>query len=200
MKAIRRIVPLLLVIFCFSGCGGKEAGGVEEAMAFRARLLASQGCTFTGNITADYGDRSCSFTVDCQTDKDGNLQFTVGAPETIAGISGRVEAQGGKLTFDDVALDFGILADGQVSPVTCPYFMVRAWREAYLSSAGQTEDGLRVTFSTSYDAAPMTAELWLKGGVPVFGEMSYAGRRILSMEIQNFTYLGTEGTKENPVA
>lgn len=189
MKVLRRLIPLCLVMVLLSGCGGKETAGVKEAMAFRTSLLAAQGYSFSGNITADYGDRSCGFSVDCRGDRQGNLFFTVTAPETIAGISGQIDGQGGKLTFDDTALDFGLLADGQVSPVTCPYFMTEAWRNAYLSSAGQTEDGLRVTFDTSFDAAGMTVDLWLLEGTPVFCELGYAGRRILSMEILNFRLL-----------
>lgn len=189
MKAIRRLVPFILVLVLLSGCGGKESDSVGEAMAFRTKLLSAKGCAFTGEITADYGDRNYSFTVECEGDQDGNLRFSVTAPETIAGISGQVEAQGGKLTFDDTALDFGLLADGQVSPVTCPYFMVDAWRRAYLSAAGQTEDGLRITFDSSIDASPLSVDLWLREGVPAFCELAYAGRRILSMEIRNFRFL-----------
>lgn len=195
MKAVRRLIPFFFVLVFLSGCGGKESGSVGEAMAFRTKLLSAQGCAFTGAITADYGDRSYSFTVDCEGDKDGNLDFSVTAPETIAGISGRVEAQGGKLTFDDTALDFGLLADGQVSPVTCPYFMVDAWRQAYLAAAGQTEDGLRVTFDTSFDASPLSVDLWLQDGMPTFCELAYDGRRILSMEIQNFRFLTASVTE-----
>ena len=188
MKAIRRLIPFFMALLLLTGCGAQR-GDLKEALAFRTKLLSGQGCAFTGDITADYGDRSYSFTVDCETDKDGTLRFSVTAPETIAGLSGLVEGQGGKLTFDDTALDFGLLADGQVSPVTCPYFMVDAWREAYLSAAGQTEDGLRITFDTSFDAAPLSVDLWLREGTPVFCELGYGGRRILSMEIRDFRYL-----------
>ena len=188
MKAIRRLIPFILVLLLLTGCGGQK-GDLGEALAFRTKLLSARGCAFTGDITADYGDRSYSFTVDCEADQDGNLRFSVTAPETIAGISGQVEAQGGKLTFDDTALDFGLLADGQVSPVTCPYFMVDAWRQAYLSAAGQTEDGLRITFDTSFDGLPLSVDLWLREETPVFCELGYAGRRVLSMEIRSFQYL-----------
>lgn len=200
MKVLRRLIPLCLAAVLLSGCGGKESEKVGEAVAFRTKLLGAPGWAFTGEITADYGDRTYTFTVDCRGDKSGGLDFSVTAPETIAGISGRIGAQGGKLTFDGTALDFGLLADGQVSPVTCPYFMTEAWRSAYLSSAGQTEDGLRITFDTSVEEEPMTVDLWLREGTPVFCELGYKGRRILSMEIRDFQFLTEPVAEPSPGA
>lgn len=196
MKFLRRILPLFAALLLLSGCGQETDSELDQAVNFRTRLLGTAGCGFSAEITADYGDRCYTFSMDCQSDKDGTVFFTVTAPENIAGISGTVESGGGKLTFDDTALDFGILADGQVSPVTCPYMMVKTWRSGYISSAGQTEDGLAITFDSSFAEEPLTVELWLNdGGLPKYGEISYAGRRILSAKLTNFTFLSENGTE-----
>lgn len=189
MKTLRRIVPVLLLFALLSGCG-REDTGLDRAMSFRQKLLSASGCSFSGEITADYGDRLYTFSTDCQGGRDGALRFTVTAPETIAGISGCLEPEGGKLTFDETALDFGLLADGQVSPVSCTYFMLTAWRTGYISAAGDTEDGLQITFDLSFQEQPLTAELWLdQEGNPAYGEIAYAGRRILSAAYSNFIFL-----------
>lgn len=112
------------------------------------------------------------------------------SPESLEGISGEIEAEGGKLTFDDTALDFGLLADGQVSPVTCTYMMLKTWRSGYISSAGETEEGLRITFDSSFAEKPLTVDLWLDGtGIPVWGEITFSDRKILTAEIKNFMFL-----------
>lgn len=189
MKNLRRIAPVFMLLLLLSGCG-KEDSCLDEAMSFRQRLLSASGCTFSTEITADYGDRLYTFSTDCQGGKDGTLNFTVTAPETIAGISGTLEPEGGKLTFDDTAVDFGLLADSQISPVSCTYFMLTAWRTGYISAAGNTEDGLQITFDLSFQEEPLTADLWLnQEGIPTYGEIAYRGRRILSASFENFVFL-----------
>ena len=54
--------------------------------------------------------------MDCQCDSQGDLTFAVTAPETITGITGKVSDAGGKLTFDDTALQFDLMAEEQVTP------------------------------------------------------------------------------------
>lgn len=193
MKAFRRIVPVLLTLFLLSGCGRADSC-LDEAMSFRQKLLSASGCTFSSEITADYGDRLYTFSTDCQVSHDGTLQFTVTAPETIAGISGSLEPEGGKLTFDDTAVDFGLLADSQISPVSCTYFMLTAWRTGYISAAGDTDSGLQITFDLSFQEEPLTADLWLnQEGNPAYGEIAYRGRRILSTSFENFIFLSDTG-------
>ena len=101
---------------------------MDDALAFRSALVGAGGCSFLGEITADYGDEAYTFTAACTTDDTGALSFSLTAPETIAGISGTVQSRGGKLTFDSTALAFGLLADGKVSPATAPYVVAESWR------------------------------------------------------------------------
>lgn len=182
------LVLPVLVILC--GCGKAAESHMEEALAFRAALQGAGGCSFRGEITADYGDTVYTFTVACTTEEDGALSFTVEAPETIAGITGTVEADGGKLTFAGTALAFDLLADGKVSPVTAPYVVAESWRTGYITAAGQEEQSLRMTVDTSFEEKPLTVDTWLDGekGVPVFSEVCYNGQRILTLTIWDFQY------------
>ena len=195
MKRFRLLCPVLLILLLLSGCAEGGSGSLDKALEFRTRLLSAEGGTFSARITADYTDRVYTFVTDCQWDKDGSLSFTVTEPETLAGITGMFESGDGKLTFDGTALDFGILADGQVSPVSCTYVMLTAWRTGYISSAGQTEDGLRITFDSGMEEQPLTVDLWLdEAGLPKYGEITYAGRRILSAELENMVLASDPGT------
>ncbi len=185
-----KIWLLLPVLVLLTGCGEKASGQLETAMNFRSTLLAANGCSFTGKITADYGNHVWEFTVDCDTDGEGNLTFEVVEPEAIAGITGTVEARGGALTFDGKALGFGLLAENRVSPASCPYMVARSWCTGFISSAGCDDSGLRMTVETTFEECPLTVDTWLdpEKGVPIFSEVCYNRERILWMSISEFEF------------
>ena len=156
-----------------SGCGAGE-GNLERAMELRARLLGCTNCTFDAAITADYGDEVHTFAMNCTGDKNGSLQFTVTAPETIAGITGKFEGQKGMLTFDEFALEFPRLTDDQITPVSGPWILLRTLMGGYLTSCGPDD--------------ALVLDIWLSAeNTPIRAEILYDGRRIVTMDIENFT-------------
>lgn len=183
---MKKAVGLLLLVFLLSGCSGASKE-IERGMALRSRLLKAATCSFDTQITADYGDKTYQFSMACQGDDQGNLTFTVTAPETIAGITGKVTNQGGALTFDDVALQFDLMADDQVTPVSAPWILLKTLRSGYLTAAGTEEDQLHLTIDDSYEDDALTLDIWLDGeDVPIRAEILYDGRRILSLTVVNF--------------
>lgn len=182
---MKKVSGLMLVFVLLTGCTGKDAE-LERAMNLRTKLLVSS-CTFDAKITADYGDEIYTFSVSCEGDSQGNLAFEVVEPETIAGITGVIANEGGKLTFDDTALTFPLLADGQVTPVSAPWLLLKTLRGGYLTAAGMEEDLLRLTIDDSYDDDALQLDIWLDGDDrPVRADILYDGRRILAMEVNNF--------------
>ena len=109
------------------------------------------------------------------------------APETIEGITGRFKGKEGALTFDDTALAFPLLVDGQVTPVSGPWIFLKTLLGGYLTACGQEEEYLHLTIDDSYEEDALQLEVWLNGSdVPVQAEIVYDGRRILTMKIENF--------------
>ncbi len=162
---------------------------MQRAMEFRSVLL-SKSVAFDVVITADYGDKTYSFGASCQADSQGTLTFTVTAPETIAGITGTISKTGGKLTFDDKALAFPMLADGQVTPVSGPWILMNTLRSGYLTSCCKEGDGLRLSIDDSYQDDALHLDIWLNAdNNPVRGEILWQGRRIVSMDVKNFHFL-----------
>lgn len=162
---------------------------MDRAMALRAKLLASS-VSFDAEITADYGDEVHIFSVYCEGDSRGNLGFRVTAPETIADITGRIEEGQGKLTFQDTALAFPLLAEDQLSPVSAPWIFYKTLRSGYLTAAGMEEGLLRLTIDDSYEEDALTVDIWLdEQDLPIRAEILYDGRRILAMTIENFQIL-----------
>ena len=176
-----------LMFFLLSGCSAGE-GNLDRAMGLRADLLACGECSFDAVITADYGDELYEFSMNCVGRSNGDLAFTVTAPESIAGITGEFAGQKGLLTFDGFALEFPRLTDDQITPVSGPWILLRTLQGGYLTACGTEGDLLRVTVNDSYEEDALTLDVWLdRGNAPIRGEILYDGRRIVTMDIENFT-------------
>ena len=182
---MKRMAALVLILVTLTGCANAHSQ-IDRAMELRSRLLRS-GCGFTAVVTADYGDKLHTFTLECVGDAQGNLGFTVVEPESISGITGTVTQEGGKLTFDGDALQFPLLADGQVTPVSAPWLLLKTLRGGYLTSAGEDGDLLRVTIDDSYEDDALQLDIWLDSeDNPVQADVVYDGKRILSIAVSNF--------------
>lgn len=185
---MKRIFAVVLVLLLLSGCGFDNPG-LDRMMTLRARLLASS-CSFDAVITADYGDKTYSFTLACQGDSSGNVQFEVMQPESIAGITGVIRNEGGFLTFDNAALAFELLADDQLSPVSSPWILLRTLRGGYVTACGENETGLQLSIDDSYEEDALHLQIQLSSAdIPVFAEILYNGRRIIAMQVENFQIL-----------
>ena len=171
-----------------SGCSG-ENRDMERCMALREKMLVT-GCSFRGTVTADFGDSVYSFTLDCSGDSEGNLSFSVLSPEEISGIGGTIRAGKGKLEYLDTVLAFPLLADGELSPVSAPWILLTALRSGYLASCGKEGDMLRLTVHDSYAEDALCLDVWLDGNnVPKRAEFLWQGRRVLSMELEDFRFV-----------
>lgn len=186
---MKKVLSFLMVVLLCSGCKG-ENQELERMMAFRASLLSGMGCSFQAVITADYQDELYRFTLDCSCDEQGTLRFTVLEPETISGISGVISGEGGKLTFDnEVALTFEMLADGQVTPVTAPWLLVKTLRGGYVTSCATEDSMMRISIDDTYENDALRLDVWFSDDLPKHAEILWADRRILSLEVTNFEIL-----------
>lgn len=186
---MKRFFCLLLCLCLLAGCSTHDSS-LQRGVDLRERILTGNGCHFTLEITADFGDSIYTFCLDCEADKQGNISFCVDAPESIQGISGKIDAMGGKLTFDDKVLAFSLLADGEVSPVSAPWLFLKTLRSGYLTSAGMDGDLLRLTIDDSYEEDALQLDIWVdKTELPIYAEVIWQGRRVLSMSVQDFSIL-----------
>lgn len=183
---MRRILPFLLIVLLV-GC--VKTDGTGPALSLRERLLKSNGCHFEAEVTANYGDYIYTFAMDCKTDHDGNVSFTVTEPESIQGITGFVDAEGGKLTFDDQLLVFPLLADDQLTPVSAPWLLIRTLRNGYISAGGKEGDHYKIQMDDSYEEDPLRVDVWLNHeNTPIYCDFMWNNRRFLSAKINNFEF------------
>lgn len=182
-------MSILLTLVLFTGCKA-DHGELDRAMTLRAKLLGTTECTYDAVVTADYGDEIYTFRMECVASGDGDVTFKVTEPESIAGITGTLTGSGGKLTFDDQALAFDMLADGQLSPISAPWVFLKTLRGGYVTSCGTDGDEVRVSIDDSYEEDALHVDIWLDPqDAPVRAEFIYDDRRIISLDIENFRIL-----------
>ena len=169
------------------GCDGN--GTMDRAVSFRSRFQGSA-CNFRATVTADYGEQLHTFVMDCQSDDQSKLDFTVVAPDSIAGITGWISGDDGFRTFDRNLLAISPLAEGQLSPVCAPWVLINTLRSGYLRYCSEIENGYRLTMNDTYEEQAMAVEIWLDAdGIPLAGEILWQGRRILTVSIENFVFV-----------
>lgn len=183
MKKCLCLAALLLVL---PGCA-LDGGDTEQALAFRQTLQEAKGICFDAGITADYGDRVERFTLRCQADPRGDLNFTVLHPAEISGITGSVAGSQGKLTFDDTVLAFPMLAQQRLSPLSGPWVVVQALLKGYITSCVREGELLHLTVNDSYEDDPLTLELWIRDNALAAAEIGWRGLRQMTLEIENFS-------------
>ena len=185
---MKRMILLLLTMVLLCGCS-VDSGQMDRVMALRGKAQQKE-VEFDEDITADYGDKIHTFSMECHGDQLGNLKFTVTQPQTIAGISGTVSKGSGKLTFDEQVLAFDILADDLISPVSGPWVLLETLRSGYLTSCSDEGELLRVAIDDSYEEKALHLEVWLgNDDLPRRCEVYWQGRRLLSMDVKNFAFL-----------
>ena len=185
---MRRLGILFLMLIMLCGCS-ESSQQLDRALALRGKIQQKE-VYFQATVTADYGEKTHTFSMACHADPMGNFKFQVTEPENIAGISGTITKGNGKLTFDDQVLAFDILADELVSPVSGPWVLMETLRGGYLTSCSTEGDLLRVSIDDSYENNALHLEVWLDSNdIPQQCEIYWQGRRLLSIDVKNFAFL-----------
>lgn len=186
---MKKCIVLILCVMLLCGCKGGNSE-INSAMELRQKMLSAGGCEFDCTITADDSVNLYTFTLQCSYEKDKILKFTVKEPESIQGITGYFDSEGGKLTFDDQMLAFPMLADGQISPVSTPWLFIKCLCYGYIRGVGEDNGQNRIMIQETYEDNTLQADIWTdQNNIPISCEFLWQGRRILSMEIINFTLL-----------
>ena len=136
---------VLMMTLLLSGC---KAGSGEErpenlAARIRGEYLSLGGWTARLDITADYGERVYEFSVDASWEKDGPTVLTVTAPESVAGITARLEDGEGYLEYDGASLSTGPLTGDGLSPLEVIPFVMKELTQGYMARAHYVQVGER---------------------------------------------------------
>lgn len=182
----------LTILFCgmlLTGCQNSDKE-LNRVLLLRESIFNSDCCVFDAVITADYGDCLYVFQMQCHTDGNDGLNFTVTYPDSIAGISGYIDQETAHVTFDNNILAFEKMADDYISPVSAPWVFVKALRSGYIRACEPDGEITRVIVDDSYEDDALQLSIWLdENDTPNRAEILWGGRRILSLDIINFSCL-----------
>lgn len=161
---------------------------MQQALQLRTELLQAGGCRYAADVSVNYDDVRFDFSLDCVCGADGAARMTIRAPQTLAGIAAELSASSARVEFEDTAVAFGLMADGNLAPMQLPQLLVRALCADYIEAAGREGDAVRVTYLHGYDEKELTVDVWLSGALmPDYAEVSYQGQMLAAMTITDFT-------------
>lgn len=183
---MKRVFLSILLLCVLTGCSSNSE--MQSALDFRAELKKAEQCSFDAVVSADYGDAVYTFQMNCISDATEGLRFTVTDPDSISGITGTISGHEAYLTFDDHVLSFPPLVDGQVTPVTAPWLFFETLSSGYIVSCEKNGEELHLIMDDSYQENPIRLDIWLDtNDVPMHCDILYSGKRILSLDIKNFS-------------
>lgn len=182
---MKRILIIGLLPFLLFGCKSRD-DAMNRLLSLREELLQSSSVSFITEITADYGEEFYTFSMLCSANESGDIIFTVLEPESIRDIRGTIDQQGGSITFDDQILSFDTMAEGRISPVSAPYVMMKALRGGYISSVSKANDAYLAIIDDTYDENALNVQMQFRNDLPVYAEIFWQQRRILTLKIEDF--------------
>ena len=186
---MKRLIILTIVVFLLVGCSEKDSA-VDDALLFLKQIADGNGCSFNAIITADYGNKLYQFSMQCSSDATGNITFSIIEPESIRDITGKISNERGVLTFDDQALAFEMIADGQITPVSSVWLFMRALHSGYIRSYETKDDLCHLVINDSYQEKAMQLDIYLtKKHAPIQADILWNNRRIITIQVENFTIL-----------
>lgn len=182
MKKTVICVLVITLMLTLCGCGGGEEAKYEE---FRQRLAAANELGFTARLSAEFTEKTESFTLSFFKDSEG-CTVEILEPESVRGIKAHVAADGTRLEYDGVILDVGKLTDRGLTPMSALPLLVTALNDAHIVSAVTENELLCVTLEPEDE---LIIKLWLDGDTlaPVNAEMIYEGVSVIFAEIENWS-------------
>ena len=186
---MKRCLIIIVSFFVLLGCS-KENAQIEKIVELRDRIQSSKECRFEAAVTLDYGDSVYSFRAICATDEENNMSIDILEPASISGVRAQITGSSGKLTFDEEVLAFEMIANDQITPICVPWLLIEALRGGYINACGSGDHGVFARIDDSFNKTEFSIEVWLDSeNVPCEAEMLWEGKRIVSIQIDNFTFV-----------
>lgn len=187
------MITLLLLSACAVGGGGSE---VEQlAQDIRGNYLSMSACHSTIEVTADYGQRIYSYTMEMTWESEGDTVLTITQPESIAGVTVRVADGETVLIYDDVQVETGPLYEGGMSPVDVVPTLLQSAKEGFIAECGMEilgeTEALRICCRDPEGQSSQGEEtiLWFEPttGNLLQGELAVDGVTVIQCIFQTFT-------------
>ena len=192
MRKLLFCVPMMILLL--SACtGGAEGNEAEElALQIRGEYLAMSSCAGQAAITADYGQRVYQYELEAAWD-GAETTLTLTAPETVAGMTARLQSGESLLEYDDIVLETGPLNEDGLTPVSAIPVLLETARSGYITAVSLDREAgtLRIDCGDPEEEPGTGTEisLWFDASshALVRGEISVDGYRVIQCELTGFT-------------
>lgn len=189
----KRLFCVLMMTLLLAGCDQTGVSEAEElALTIRGECLAMTNCAAKADITADYGRRVYRYGMTVAVTEQETV-LTLTAPETVAGLSARLDGEESLLEFDGLSVETGPMDENGLTPVAAVPALLEAARTGYITACALEEDGtaLRVDCGDP-EGSPGTGTetaLWFDAATHALlkGEISVDGFRVILCEFSDFT-------------
>ncbi|MCI5498279.1 MAG: hypothetical protein MR419_01910 [Clostridiales bacterium] len=129
--------PMILLLLAAALCGCTGADDENQlALQLRSDFLAMDGCNGAMEVTADYGQRVYTYTVEFSGTKKDGITLVITEPEEVAGITARIASGKTYLEFDGVQLETGPLNEDGLSPLDALPAFLTAIKTGYMAETG----------------------------------------------------------------
>lgn len=196
MRGLRVCVPMMTLCLLLVGCGAGE-DGPGGAEALRAPYQTMTACHMTAEVVWGDASQEVRFTLRCDYTPETST-VEVLAPETVAGIKAVLSGEDMTLAWEGESLPAGTLSSEEISPAACLPRLMSALQSGWLLEENQEDWGetpcLRMALDQTGGAGgKIVSTLWLResDGVPLRGEISVAGEKILQAEFTDFGFRDT---------
>ncbi len=180
---MKKTLALLSLLLCLllSACGNPALTRFES---FSQALSERDALSFTAELSAVYPDRTAQFTLRYAL-TDGVQRVTVLAPESISGVSARMEQGRTALEYDGLILDTGDLDDYGLTPMSALPLLVDALQHGHARAFWTEEGGDAVELL--YDDHTQVLVHFDGEGLPCRAELICDGHVTVACEIKNWS-------------
>ncbi|MBR2934362.1 MAG: hypothetical protein IKB79_02135 [Oscillospiraceae bacterium] len=189
------VMCVLMMTLVLTACGGTARGDDprEQALAIRAAYLAADSYAAKLDVTADYGQRVYTYSVDV-TVAGGESVLAVTAPAELAGITARLVDGESQLEYDGAVLETGPLSADGLTPLGAVPALLECVRSGFIDNCGVERLGERDTIRVLCRDPERTAgqgreiTLWfdVADHTLIQGEVAVDGHRVVLCEFQEF--------------
>ena len=188
------VMCVLMMTLLLSACGGTGGNGPQEqALTIRGEYLAAKGCGARLNVTADYGQRVYTYTVDVTSTAE-ELVLSVVAPKEVAGVTAHLVGGDSRLEYDAAVLETGPLALDGLTPLDAVPALLETARSGFMDSCAVELLGEQETLRVAYLDPDIPAgqgrqtNLWFDAQTHAMlqGEILMDGYRVILCEFEQF--------------
>ena len=175
------------LLYTSAGCGG--TAGAESVHAHFEALDAAEAQI---ELMSDLGDSVLEYQMDYVYDREGNDQFAITAPESLAGIGGTIAGTDSAqftLQYDGLSLDDAMPQRTGLTPADGLFCLLNDLRTAQpvqiWSESASGTDFLVLRYEGEDEDGTVEKQVWLteQGMQPAYAELYADGSRVLTIRV-----------------